>query len=163
MCTKHYTRWVRYGDVEVVKKTPRDGSCLVTGCTSSVRAAGYCGVHYRRWKKHGDPNHLEYAPRGSGTTNKKGYRAIFIDGRSQQEHRVHASRFLGRELLALENIHHRNGNRSDNTVGTCLLSRECSCPDGPHNLELWSKAQPAGKRVADLVAYAREILKRYDQ
>jgi hypothetical protein len=54
-----------------------------------------------------------------------------------------------------------NGDKIDNTVGPCLLARECRCPDGPHNLELWSKMQPSGKRIADLIAYAKEILSRY--
>jgi hypothetical protein len=31
----------------------------------------------------------------------------------------------------------------------------------PENLELWSKSQPAGQRVADKVSWALEILKLY--
>lgn len=33
----------------------------------------------------------------------------------------------------------------------------------PENLELWTKSQPAGQRVVDLVAWAKEILDKYPE
>ncbi len=80
--------------------------------------------------------------------NDHGYVYEYVDGKrqGQLQHRLVMERVLGRPLQRDESVHHRNGLKDDNR---------------PSNLELWVRFQPTGCRVDDLVAFAREVLKRY--
>lgn len=73
-------------------------------------------------------------------------RATTGGGKYVMEHIVVMEEKIGRPLLPGENVHHLNGVKNDNR---------------PENLELWSRSQPAGQRVKDKVAWAKEILETY--
>jgi hypothetical protein len=62
------------------------------------------------------------------------------------EHILVMEDHLGRKLLPGETVHHKNGVRHDNALS---------------NLELWTKPQPSGIRIPDLIAHCVKMLELY--
>lgn len=152
LCSTHYMRVRRDGETGTAESLAwrrrskyRNVTCSLPGCHDVVLARGWCSMHYQRWVESGGENGGDPAGRwgaeskyGQGTYQGDGYRIISIDGRRRLEHHVIMERMLGRPLNSHETVHHRNGVRDDNH---------------PDNLELWTRPQPNGQRVIDLVIW----------
>lgn len=74
------------------------------------------------------------------------YRAMATANGLILEHRLAMAQHIGRLLLPHEDVHHLNGNRSDNRI---------------ENLELWTRSHPKGQRVEEKIAWARSFLAEY--
>ena len=111
-----------------------------------------CGCSSKNWHR---KNFGENSPtwKGGKRTESNGYVEIYNPKHPKarangyvKEHRLVMEKFLKRPLLNSENIHHINGNKSDNRI---------------ENLELWNTSQPSGQRAIDKIEWAKQILKLY--
>ena len=107
-------------------------------------------------KKHGIPLDDPFRKRkaGEGNIDSSGYKTITRKGHPNKmdskgrirEHILVMSEHLQRPLFKGENVHHKNGIRTDNRI---------------ENLELWSIQQPPGQRVSDKIEWYIEFLTRH--
>lgn len=160
-CGAHYGRLKDHGDPlagkpksGVVTRVTSNEPCACDGCGRVAISKGFCHAHWERVKSKGDPQaHIplrEYVKGGGRTYLYNGYLTRW-DGKKKKtvfDHRAVMEGFLGRTLRGNENVHHKNGNRSDNRL---------------ENLELWTKSQPPGQRIADLMDWARSLLSLYEK
>lgn len=131
-------------------------ACSFDRCTNIPKQDGLCKQHAHQ-KATGQT--LRALKRGEGRKSvgwvtERGYRKISDathpnahKNGSLYEHIAVMTEMLGRPLVEGENVHHKNGVKTDNR---------------PENLELWVSSQPSGQRPEDLVSWAWEIIRRYD-
>jgi hypothetical protein len=125
--------------------------CDFPSCEKRHFALGYCQGHWRQLR---EKRPLAPLREKKGWIIDRGYVLLFEpthpnakrDGYVAEHTKVMAE-LLGRPLEHFEEVHHRNGVRSDNSPG---------------NLELWARGmQPPGSRVSDLIDAAVRVLKLY--
>jgi 5-methylcytosine-specific restriction endonuclease McrA len=67
-CMKHYLRWRKHGDPNIVAKQNRyapNMQCAIDGCIERRYVREWCAKHYRAWYNHGDvltPDNRVYPP-----------------------------------------------------------------------------------------------------
>lgn len=103
LCTKHYTRLIRHGDIEKVLYV-KNTICIVDGCNTKASCKGYCSKHYQRIRNMGtteSPFNIEMCafPGCTRPHKSKGYCTM------------HYARYLrhGDPSITHKEIHHMMG------------------------------------------------------
>jgi hypothetical protein len=94
--------------------------CTVENCGVRHYGRGFCNRHYQRWRTHGDP--LAHVPYKHHRAEPKS-RYVAVSGPEHNEHRLLATRALGRPLPRKAHVHHHDGDGRNNK-GNLVI-----CPD----------------------------------
>jgi hypothetical protein len=153
LCSTHYAQYAYGIALHPIRVPQSRPGCKVEGCDKIHEARGYCSTHYSYALGSGMIRPTTEGQRRP-VKNSEGYVRVWAPGHPNArksgyvlEHTLVMSEILGRPLRQDESAHHKNGIRGDNR---------------PTNLELWLVPQRKGQRVEDLVAWAKELLQRYE-
>lgn len=150
----------KYGKTYPIKYRESGRICGFEGCERKHVALGLCGAHRTQQRSgktltpvrayaEADFDDPSTWPRVS---DSNGYILLTVQKdyvvKTILEHRYVMEQHLGRPLRDKENVHHLNGVRHDNRI---------------ENLELWSTSQPSGQRVEDKIAWAHELIEKYER
>ena len=152
----HWKRFKTHGDTETVMPRGHFAEqpiCIMEDCNQRHSALGFCQAHYREYKTFCDKDRWPENRSQISNSTQKRYITVYVPDHpfctkqgTVLQHRLVMEQMVGRYLERYENVHHKNGDRTDNT---------------PDNLELWSVKQPSGQRAEDKVKYAIDILELY--
>lgn len=150
LCPMHWSRVYRKRDVGPSEKLKyKAGSlCIINGCLNVHSSGGKCKRHWLLFYVD-NPIITHDILRLCKRTidDNDGYTHVSIPGLGViYEHRFIMMLYIKRVLHIKEQVHHKNGLRTDNRI---------------ENLELWSTSHPAGQRVEDKIAWAIEFLEQY--
>ena len=129
--------------------------CKFYNCEKPAKTTGLCSGHYVQKRKGQELKPLR--SRASNGTRSgwyigpKGYVIRHLaHGKGitsmEYQHRTVMEEHLKRKLYKGENVHHINGDKTDNRI---------------ENLELWDKSQPAGQRLEQKIEYAISLLEKH--
>jgi len=110
--------------------------CSVDSCERDTYAKALCNMHWQR-SRAGIPLHLPSlrAAAGQGSQRDDGYRIRIVDGVRRYAHIAIAERALGRALPRGAEVHHVNGDPSDNRPDNLVI-----CPDRAYHALLHRRA-----------------------
>ena len=124
-------------------------TCRQPGCEEFAAIGDLCSLH-NGLEIFDEDSYLQAhvcKPIGYIRLNTTGYKDIKVSKTKwSPEHRFVMENKIGRSLKRNEEVHHINGDRTDNSI---------------ENLELWSSSHPVGQRVVDKLVWAREIIATY--
>jgi hypothetical protein len=109
-------KYSKFCSRECFDKARADRRCIVLDCDRRRYAHGLCSLHYQRYRRKGSPRAKVKVYDGSGWITSNGYRGISVNGKHVYEHRYVMEQFLGRKLPTGWDVHHRNGNKTDNRI-----------------------------------------------
>lgn len=112
--------------------------CEVDGCDSPVQARGLCNAHYKRQRRNGDLKRRKAfsTDHNSWVHPKTGRRYIKHKGKYRFEHIVIAERMYGGPLPKGAQVHHKDGDPSNNDPSNLVI-----CPNQTYHAWLHRKAR----------------------